>query len=117
MTTLTRWELSLYPGATETDRALAHQTERGALDDADSPAPSNVIALRPAAADSSARAKTLGSGPAVPATIDVRKFPGRDARERVMAWVRATTWGAEAWSSDSLAKVADEVMRKSRVIG
>ncbi|MBX3128212.1 MAG: hypothetical protein KF718_15925 [Polyangiaceae bacterium] len=88
--TLTAEELARYPGATATERALAHHLE-------------GLGHARPAA-------RPLAR------VVDLRPYSGRDRTERAMHYLRALTPRSETWSHQALRVLAEQLVASSRVI-
>jgi hypothetical protein len=94
MDSLTRAELSQYPGDDLTEQAIAHHNEHAT----------------PIASDASARCRAL------PRRIDLRPFPGRDRLERAKCYLRAHFVRAESWSDESLSAMAGELIASSELV-
>ncbi len=97
MASLTLAELAAYPGDNPTEQLAAHHAEQR-------PAP---------------RAKRLGVArpdTSLPATIDIRRFPGRDRVERVMQYLRASVLSADSWSEDGLREVARRLIATAELV-
>lgn len=99
MAILTRAELEHYPGATDTEREIAHAREL---------APKR-LRLGERAASLSVSRPSSGPLSALPAELDLRPFPGRDRTERVMAWLIAHLPRAAGWSRESLRELAQRL--------
>lgn len=100
MATLTCAELSAYPGDNLGERLAAQSTEE-----------------RPRRAGPP-RAKRIGPRPSapLPATVDIRRFPGRDRVERVMQYLRASVLSADSWCEDALREVATRLIATAEII-
>jgi hypothetical protein len=91
MDSLTRAELSYYPGNDLTEQALAHHNEHKTPI-----APARCAAL--------------------PRHIDLRPFPGENRLERAKCYLRAHFPRAESWSEESLSALAGELIRTSEIV-
>ncbi|MFO0568965.1 MAG: hypothetical protein U0263_25125 [Polyangiaceae bacterium] len=106
--TLTRAELSHYPGRTATEQALAHHAE-GLPSDR-----SRAKALPLGVGSRGARASLPEL--ALPRVLDLRPFPGRDRTERVVAWLVAHTPRAESWSREAIWSLAERIAQRGQCI-
>lgn len=99
---LTTRELASYPAGTDVERArMAHE---------------EAHAGAPTSARRTTRHALVAPHWSVPDTLDVRRFTGRDRKDRVMSWLLAHVPDAESWSLEALAGVAERLLTAATIV-